>query len=73
VIGYGLARYVGGRSLPLLLISLSVIIVGPLEDVLKGWVRRRTKAPEEPTVELVDKATSAAFLILLFWAMTMIG
>ncbi|MBI4277428.1 MAG: hypothetical protein HY660_03140 [Armatimonadetes bacterium] len=68
VILYGLKRGLSGHT-PALLIAVSVIIVGPLEDILKKWVRRRVQArEEEPAVRVVDLATSAAFLILLLTA-----
>lgn len=69
VIVYGFSIYRSSRNLPALLISLAVLIAGPLEDLLKGWVRRRTQcAPAEPLVRLVDLATSVGFLILLLWS-----
>lgn len=65
VIGYGIARYFQQRNIPSLLIALAVVIVGPLEDVLKGWVRRKTRVEEEPLAKIVDLSTSVTFLILL--------
>jgi hypothetical protein len=65
VIAYGVWRYLAVGNVPSLLISVAVVIVGPLEEVLKRWVRRGPKAPAEPAVELVDQAPSVAFLILL--------
>lgn len=69
VIVFGVSIYLSSQKLPPLLISLAVLIAGPLEDLLKGWVRRRIQcAPKEPAVRVVDLATSVAFLILLLWS-----
>jgi hypothetical protein len=70
VIVYGVARFVAAGAVPALLIALAVMIVGPLEDLLKAAVRRQAAPPEqkERLVQLMDQATSAAFLILLILA-----
>lgn len=68
VIIYGFGRYRSDGSFPAGLIALAVVIAGPLEDLLKRWVRRKTQAKEEPAVKLVDVATSAGFMILLLLA-----
>jgi hypothetical protein len=65
VIIYGFVRYFAGGLVPALLVAMAVVIAGPLEDILKGVVRRRHQIQEEPQVKLVDRATSLAFLILL--------
>lgn len=64
VILYGLDRFMRERNVPALLVSLAVIIAGP-EDVLKSRLRHKAGTEEEPTVKLVDLATSVAFLVLL--------
>jgi hypothetical protein len=73
VILYGGWRFFAQGSVPSLLISLAVIIAGPLEDILKAWVRRMMRiAGEEPAVTLVDLATSVVFLILLLIAIRLV-
>lgn len=73
VIFYGFWRYWTERSIPPLLVSLAVLVAGPLEDLLKRWIRhRRRLGREEPGVVLVDAATSVAFLILLLWTIALI-
>ncbi len=73
VIFSGLWRYWRQRSVPALLISLAVLIAGPLEDALKAWVRRRRRrGNEEPAVALVDAATSVVFLVLLLVAIALL-
>lgn len=67
IVGSGLVAYFGQRNPPAQLIALAVAIVGPLEDILKKKVRRGEPVPDKPAVEVVDKATSAAFLALLVW------
>lgn len=62
---YGFVRYCSDGSVAAGLIALAVVIAGPLEDLLKRWVRQKTQAKEQPAVTLVDVATSAGFLILL--------
>jgi hypothetical protein len=46
---------------------VAILIVGPLEDLLKGWVRQRARTPEEGEAHatIVDRVTSLAFLVLL--------
>ena len=68
----GIQRYLTGQSPPSQLIVLAVAIVGPLEDILKKWVRRGKPPQEEPAVEVVDKATSAIFLALLLWVLLLL-
>lgn len=41
VIFYGFWRYWTERSIPPLLVSLAVLVAGPLEDLLKRWIRHR--------------------------------
>lgn len=65
VIFYGLGRFLTEKIVPPLLVSLSVVIAGPLEDVLKGLVRRRKRIEEDPAVTFVDQATSVGLLVLL--------
>jgi len=73
VILYGLAVFLSAGILPALLVALAVVIAGPLEDVLKGWVRRRKQLePEEPLVRNVDLTTSLVFLALLLWGLFLI-
>lgn len=73
VIFYGIWRFWKEHSLPALLIALAVLIAGPLEDVLKAWVRReRRLGKENPAVALVDAATSVAFLVLLLWTIALV-
>ena len=73
VILYGIWRYWKERTLSALLISLAVLIAGPLEDALKAWVRReRRLGKEKPAVALVDAATSVAFLVLLLWTIALV-
>lgn len=71
VIFTGIALFFAAGSVPSLLISLSVIIVGPVEDLLSRWVERRTE-PGTARVEgilVVDRTTSLVFLLLLLTAM----
>ncbi|HEV8339571.1 MAG TPA: hypothetical protein VGR25_07935 [bacterium] len=73
VILYGIWRFWQERTLAALLISLAVVIAGPLEDALKAWVRRvRHLGGEAPAVGLVDAATSVVFLILLLWTISLL-
>lgn len=69
----GLQRYLAGQNPPSQLIALGVAIVGPLEDYLKKLVRRGKPTPEEPAVEVMDKATSALFLALLLWVLILLS
>ena len=69
----GFQRYQTGQNQPVQLIALAVAVVGPVEDLLKKRVRRGKPSPEEPAVEVVDKATSAIFLALLLWVMVMLS
>jgi len=71
VVLYGGLRYLTEQWLPGLLIALAVVIVGPVEDLLKGWAGRQgaTEADRENMRLAVDRATSAAFLSLLLLAM----
>ncbi|MGQ0570963.1 MAG: hypothetical protein ACT4P5_15785 [Armatimonadota bacterium] len=70
VILYGLQRFLTERIVPALLVSMAVVIAGPLEDFLKNRVRRGQRSPEQPAVTLVDRATSLAFLLLLVVAIS---
>ncbi|MDR7518082.1 MAG: hypothetical protein QN131_02205 [Armatimonadota bacterium] len=63
----GAQRYLTGQSPLSQVIVLAVGVVGPLEDILKGRVRRGPPPLEEAAVVVVDKATSAVFLALLLW------
>lgn len=67
VVLYGIVLSVTTRTLPGLLIAVAILIVGPGEDVLQAWVRRRAATPEggEAWATIVDRATSLAFLVLL--------
>lgn len=65
----GLQRFLSGQNPLSQLLVLAVAIVGPLEDYLKKQVRVGKPPLEEPAVEVVDKATSAAFLALLLWVL----
>jgi len=69
----GVQRLLAHRDPPAQLIALAVAIVGPLEDYLKKLVRRGQPSQEEPAVEIVDKATSAAFLALLLWVLVLLS
>lgn len=72
VVLYGGLRFLTQQWLPGLLVALAVVIVGPLEDLLKGWAGRQgaTEADRENMRLVVDRATSAAFLVLLLVAIT---
>jgi len=73
VIVYGIWRFWKERTVAALLISLAVVIAGPLEDVLKAWVRKEHRLGEEkPALALVDAATSVAFLVLLLWTIALV-
>jgi hypothetical protein len=67
VIVFGIATFVRDGALAGLLIAIAIIIVGPGEDVLQAWVRRTATDPAvgEELAEIVDRATSVAFLVLL--------
>jgi hypothetical protein len=66
---FGFYRFWADKVVPALFISLATVIAGPLEDILKAEVRRRRHLPrQEPAVELVDLATSVAFMICLIIA-----
>jgi CDP-diglyceride synthetase len=67
VVVYGFIRFVTVGSWVGLLIAVAILIVGPLEDLLKGWVRQRARTPEEGEAHatIVDRVTSLAFLVLL--------
>src|SRR5690606_38454325 len=67
VIVYGLALFFAAGSIPALLVAVSVIVVGPVEDVLQNIARQRIadKKAQQAWVVLVDRATSLAFLVLL--------
>jgi len=67
VIVYGLALFLAAGSIPALLVAVSVLIVGPVEDVLQNIARQRVadRKAQEAWVVLVDRATSLAFLVLL--------
>jgi hypothetical protein len=73
VVVYGGLRFYTQQWLPGLLIALAVVIVGPVEDLLKAWAGRRgaTDAEREDLRVAVDRASSAAFLALLLAAMVM--
>jgi hypothetical protein len=73
LVGIGLQRFLSGQNPPSQLIVLAVAVVGPLEDYLKKRVRRGAPPREEPAVEIVDKATSAVFLLLLVWVLIMLA
>lgn len=72
IVWTGAQRFLEQRDPPSQLIALAVAIVGPLEDYLKKLVRRGTPFQEEPAVEIVDKGTSAVFLALLLWVLTLL-
>ncbi|MDR7522823.1 MAG: hypothetical protein QN168_10200 [Armatimonadota bacterium] len=63
----GMQRYLTGESPLSQVMVLAVGVVGPLEDILKGRVRRGPPPAEEAAVVVVDKATSAVFLALVLW------
>lgn len=69
VIVFGLVVFVSGGALSGLLIAVAIAIVGPGEDLLQAWVRRRAPTTEigEIHATIVDRATSIAFLVLLGW------
>ena len=70
---YGFFLFFSERALPPLLVALAVLIVGPLEDRLKARVARSSATQEEKAArtDLADKATSAAFLLLLLVAIAL--
>lgn len=74
VVIYGLIRFFVEGNVPALLVALSVIVVGPGEDLLKSIARRRAGDPQraEGWAALVDHATSLAFLLLLFAAVELL-
>lgn len=73
IVWIGLRKFLAGTDSPSQLIALAVAIVGPLEDYLKARVRRGKPAEEESAVQIVDKATSAAFLALLLWVLVLLS
>lgn len=74
VVVYGFWRFWREGIRAALLISLAVVIVGPLEDVLKAWVRRfRHLGEDTPAVAFVDAATSILFLVLLLWVISLLS
>jgi hypothetical protein len=62
----GLYRGIAQRNLPAFLIALSVFMVGPVEDRLKKRLRKGKAPEDEPACQVVDQATSVAFVLLLF-------
>ena len=70
VILYGLTRFWLDRTMLPLLISLAVVVAGPVEDLLKNRLHRGVPVAVEPGVQLVDAATSAVFLLLLAFAIS---
>ena len=70
VIIYGVARFLAAGSAPALFIALAVVIVGPIEELLKAAVRRQAAPAEEQErlLQLMDQITSVSFLILLLLA-----
>jgi hypothetical protein len=62
-----IARGLANRNLPSWLIVIGILVVGPLEDPLKNWVRKGPAPKDTPAVQLVDKATSAVLLACLVW------
>jgi hypothetical protein len=70
VIAYGVVTFALAGSLAALLIAVAIVVVGPGEDALQAWVRRRAATPEqgEAAATIVDRATSVAFLLLLMAA-----
>lgn len=66
VVIWGLIRFFGESKTSGLLIALAIVIVGPLEDILKRRVRNRPGGEEgEAWATVVDLVTSIAFLVLL--------
>lgn len=61
----GLFRGLGQRNLLAFLIALAVFIVGPTEDRLKKRLRKGKAPEDEPACQVVDQATSVAFVVLL--------
>lgn len=72
VIVYGVFRWVAHGNVPAGLIALAVLVVGPLEDALKRKVHTAMGLVPATAVELVDQATSAVFLVLLFLALLLL-
>jgi hypothetical protein len=62
-----LARALLNRNLPSLLIAVGMLVVGPLEDPLKNWVRKGPAPADTQPVVVVDKVTSAVLLVCLVW------
>lgn len=72
VIVYGLARGLMDGATGPLLIALAVLIVGPVEDLLKSLARHARGEPARTAwTALVDQATSLAFLLLLGWTIAL--
>lgn len=66
VVVWGLIRYFFEGQTIGLLIALAIVIVGPLEDILKRRVRNQPGGEKgEAWATIVDLATSLVFLILL--------
>jgi hypothetical protein len=72
VIVYGVVTFALSGSVAALLVAVAIVVVGPGEDALQAWVRRRAATPEagEAAATIVDRATSVAFLLLLAVAIT---
>jgi hypothetical protein len=67
-----LVRALANWNLPSLLIAFGMVVVGPLEDPLKNWVRKGPPPTDTPAVVIVDKVTSAVLLVCLIWAVYLI-
>lgn len=66
VVAWGLIRFFAEGKMIGLLVALAIVIVGPLEDILKKRVRKRPGGEAgEAWVTVVDLVTSIAFLLLL--------
>ncbi len=67
VIVLGIVAYIRSRALVPLLLGVALAIAGPLEDLLKRFLRLPGVPPEQ-TRQLVDLGTSLAFVLLLLAA-----
>ena len=67
VVIYGIVLSISMNHISPLLVSLAIIIVGPIEDILNAWVPHWTKKRQQEKLwqKLIDRSTSIMFLILL--------
>jgi hypothetical protein len=73
IVVYGFSRFQAGSDRGPLMLGLAVLVVGPLEDLLKLWARRAALSDQdkEAWAALIDQATSAVFLLFLLQAMAL--